>query len=174
MDNVMWGTDYVLPQQVGLLGLLPWCYDSHLPEFETADSAPQLQICPQQTGQCNLALHCPQAQWSQIDIGMVLKQSCPSPTVGKITDVFPSPKNQKKKIPRVPLDVTCCRKQWNVAMGLVFLNTETSSLYTSMSSPLLCACQKPTSPWAFKLPLLMIILSSRCASSKTCFASIPA
>lgn len=87
--------DYVVPQQVGPLGLLPWCYDSHLPEFETVDSAPQLQIYPQQTDRCNLALHCPWEQWSQTDTSTVLKQSCPSPTVEKITDVFWSPKNHK-------------------------------------------------------------------------------
>lgn len=68
---------------------------------------------------------------------------------------------------------TCCRKQWNVAIDSASLNKETSSLYTLMSSPLLCACQKPTTPCPFKLPLLMMILSSRCASSKTCFASEP-
>lgn len=84
------GADYVVPQQVGPLGLLPWCYDSHHPVFETVDSALQLQICPQQTDRCNLALRCPREQWSQTDTGTVLKQSCPSPTVGKITDMFSS------------------------------------------------------------------------------------
>ncbi len=72
------------------------------------------------------------------------------------------------------MTLTCCRKPWKVAMGLVSLCTVTSSLYTLMSSQSLWARQNPTKPCPFRLLLSIIWLSSRWASSKTRWASDPA